>query len=150
MDAINRAPTRDKIRNSIMADKLIRGVSCSSCGGSLEITEGTVLLNCKFCGGSLAVKGDRGITRTYVALTRSRDEILAKIQKWFAGFSKAPDLKTTAKFTEMFPVYVPFWRVTGTVIGWVLGDKKEGSGNDERYVPVERNVNKNYEFTCPA
>src|SRR5207247_9054794 len=115
-------PYTTLFRSSIMADKLIRGVSCSSCGGSLEITEGTVVRTCKCCAGRLAVKGDRGITRTYVALTRSRDEILAKIQKWFAGFSKAPDLKTTAKFTEMFPVYVPFWRVTGTVIGWVLGD----------------------------
>lgn len=133
-----------------MAEKLIRGVSCSSCGGSLEITEGTLLLNCKFCGGSLMVKGDRGIGRTYVALKRSKDEILAKIQKWFGAFNKASDLKISAKFTEIFPVYVPFWRVDGTVIGWVLGDKKEGSGKDAKYVPVERNVNQNYEFTCPA
>jgi hypothetical protein len=95
-------------------------------------------------------KGDRGIRRFYVPLSRTREEILERTKKWFSGFNKASDLKTTAQFTEVFPVYVPFWRVNGAVVGWVLGDEKKGSGKDTKYEPVERRVNQKYEYTCPA
>jgi hypothetical protein len=72
------------------------------------------------------------------------------MQTWFGKIDKAPNLRKEAKIKEMFPVYVPFWRIKAKVIGWVLGDEKRGSGKNESYHPVEKRVNQDYEFTTPA
>lgn len=133
-----------------MAEKVIRGMRCPSCGGSLEISEGSVFAKCQYCESGLLVQGDRGIPRFYVPAIQTRETVLQQAQKWFTGIDKARDLKQTATITEMFLVYVPFWRVNGTVIGWVLGDVKRSSGKNTTYEAVERRVNKKYEFTCPA
>ena len=133
-----------------MSERILRGVGCPACGGSLEIVEGTILLKCGFCGTSLLVKGDRGIPRYYVPLKYTKEQILPKVQKWLSGFNKASDLKRQAKFADVFSVYVPFWRVRAKVVGWVLGDVEKGSGSNKTYKPVERHVLQNYEFTCPA
>ena len=133
-----------------MSEKVIRGMRCPSCGGSIDLTEGSVFANCQFCNSGMIVQGDRGYARYYVPLKVSRDAAMQKAKKWFEGIDKARDLKTTAQVTELFPVYVPFWRVNGTVIGWVLGDVQKGSGKDKRYEAVERRVNKLYDFNCPA
>jgi hypothetical protein len=133
-----------------MDEKIIRGVNCPSCGGALEIAEGTVLLNCQYCHTGLFAKGDRGIARFYVPIKKDRQAVLAEAQKWFTGWNKAPDLKRIAVIQDVFPVYVPFWRVNATVVGWVLGDVKEGSGKDTRYVPAEKHVLQKYDYTTPA
>ena len=133
-----------------MAEKTIIGINCPSCGGSLEISEGTIWLRCSFCGMPLLVHGDSGIRRCYVPMKHSREQVLARVKTWFQKFDKARDLQKTAAFTEVFPVYVPFWQVTGKVIGWVLGDVKKGSGKDAHYEPAEKKVCKDFEYTCPA
>jgi hypothetical protein len=133
-----------------MAEKTIRGINCPACGGSLEISEGTIWLRCSFCGTGLLVHGDAGIRRFYLPMEVPREQVLDKVRVWLRKFDKARDLKRTAAFTEVFPVYVPFWRVTGRVIGWVLGDVKKASGKNTHYVPAERKVFKDFEYTCPA
>ena len=133
-----------------MSEKIIRGVLCPACGGSLEIVEGTIVLKCNFCGTALMVKGERGITRYFVPPKFSKDQIVEAARKWFSGINKASDLKKLANFTEVFPVYVPFWRVRARVVGWVLGDEEKRSGKSKTYKPVEKHVSKPYEFTCPA
>jgi hypothetical protein len=129
---------------------IVRGVACPSCGGSLDIQEGTTVLECGFCKTALLVLGDRGIRRFYVPIRVTKDQLLKKIQSWFKGIDKARDLRTEAKITEIFPIYVPFWRVQAKIVGWVFGDEKRKSNKSTTYVPVERNVNQDYEFTCPA
>jgi hypothetical protein len=133
-----------------MSEKIIRGLRCPSCGGSLDISEGSVFAKCQYCESGLLVQGDRGISRFYVPMGQSRESVISKVKNWFGGIDKASDLKQTAQFTEVFPVYIPFWRVNGTVIGWVLGDIQKGSGKNKSYEAVERRVNQKYEFTCPA
>ncbi len=133
-----------------MPEKIIRGLRCPSCGGSLDISEGSVFAKCKYCDSGLLVQGDRGVARFYVPLGKSREDVVDKVKDWFGGIDKASDLKQKAEFAEIFPVYIPFWRVTGTVVGWVLGDVKKGSGKNQTYEAVERRVNQKYEFTCPA
>jgi hypothetical protein len=129
---------------------IVRGVGCPSCGGSLEIREGTTLLNCQFCATGLMVSGDHGIPRFYVPLRVTKEQILEKVYAWFGKIDKAPHLLEEAKIAEMFPIYVPFWRINSKVIGWVLGDEKRGSGKSSSYHPVEKRVNQDYEFTTPA
>jgi hypothetical protein len=96
------------------------------------------------------VMGDRGLPRYYVPIRITKEQVMEKIRNWFRKIDKAPDLKTGAKVTEMFPVFIPFWRVKARVIGWVLGDVKKRSGKQTTYKPVERRVNENYEYTCAA
>ncbi len=133
-----------------MSETVLRGVSCPSCAGSLEITQGTTLLNCQFCGASLMVIGDRGLPRYYVPIRITKEQVLEKVHAWFRKIDKDPKLRKEAKITEMFPVFIPFWRINAKVIGWVLGDVKKRSGNNTTYKPVERHVHENYEYTCPA
>jgi hypothetical protein len=133
-----------------MSETILRGVSCPTCAGSLEVAEGTTLLDCQFCGSGLMVLGDRGLPRHYVPVKITKEQIQEKIESWFRKIDKAPDLRREGKITEMFLVFVPFWRVNAKVIGWVLGDVKQGSGKNKTYKPVERHVNQDYEFTAPA
>jgi len=84
------------------AAAIVRGVGCPSCGGSLDIQEGTTLLECNFCKTALLVLGDRGIKRFYVPIEVTKDQLLKQIQSWFKGIDKARDLRTEAKITEMF------------------------------------------------
>lgn len=133
-----------------MAETLIRGINCPACGGSLEIVEGTVLLNCQYCRTGLLAKGERGISRFYVPVKQSKDAVLVTARKWLGAWNKAFDLQKLANFQESFLVHMPFWRVRATVVGCVLGDIKRGSGNKTTYEPVERRVLKRFEYTCPA
>ena len=133
-----------------MSETILRGVSCPGCAGSLEVVEGTTVLDCQFCGSGLMVLGDRGLPRYYVPIRITKEQIQEKIQAWFRKIDKAPDLRKEGRITEMFPVFVPFWRVNAKVIGWVLGDVKSGSGKNRTYKPVERHVKQDYEFTAPA
>jgi len=133
-----------------MNERIIRGLGCPSCGGSLDIREGTQLLDCKYCETGLMIRGDRGIPSFYVPIRHSKEEIIEKAKKWLNRFDKAHDLKTEAKFREMFPVYVPFWRVRSRVIGWVLGEEEKRKDNRTIYEPVERRVFQSYEITVPA
>ena len=133
-----------------MSETILRGVNCPSCAGSLEVQEGTTILDCKYCGAGLMVMGDRGLPRYYVPIRITKEQVQEKIQAWFRKIDKAPDLRRVASITEMFPVYIPFWRVNAKVIGWVLGDVKTGSGKNTSYKPVEKRVNQDYEYTTPA
>ena len=76
--------------------------------------------------------------------------MLEKVQAWFRKIDKDPGLRKEAKITEIFPVFIPFWRINAKVIGWILGDVKKGSGSKTTYEKVERHVHENYEYTCPA
>lgn len=133
-----------------MADRILRGVNCPACGGSLEIKEGACSTNCKFCGTPLRVKGDRGISKYYVPIKYSGEQNVEKARTWMGGFDKASGLAKEAKFVEVFPVFVPFWRVNTMAVGWVLGDVKKKSGKTTTYVPVEKRICKRYEYTSPA
>lgn len=133
-----------------MAEQFLKGLSCPSCAGSLEIQPGTVVLTCKFCNANLLVRGERGAEQCYVPLSVSKEDTIRKIGEWFKSFKIAPDLRHTAKFLETFPVYVPFWRVDSLVVGWVLGEIKKGSGKNQSVEKVERKINDQKQMTVPA
>ena len=137
---------------------MIKGVSCPACGGSLELGEGITTLKCKYCNVSLLVRGEKGVLKYHQVRKAGSEEAVECSRKWFGGIDKARDLRKTAVFEEPFLIYLPFWRITGKVVGWIFGDKVRREtvrhGNRTtvrtRREPVERMVMKNYIWTDAA
>jgi len=133
-----------------MSEQVLRGVSCPACGGSLDVQEGTLIFSCKFCKAQLLVRGERGVSRYYVALEHQRQDVIAKVAKWFQSYDKAADLRTAARFADVFPVFVPFWNIRGQMRGWMLGENKKTRDKETYWEPVEREIRENHELTHPA
>jgi ribosomal protein L37AE/L43A len=140
------------------AGQVIAGVGCPSCGGSLEMRDGVSVMKCTFCGTTLMVKGAWGAQKFFVKNEAKKADAESSLRKWWKKFKIAPDLKKIGKIKDMFLVYIPFYRVTADVVGWVFGVKKEtrtvGSGKSTRvvttYKDVERHVNRSFDDTMPA
>jgi len=139
-------------------ESVIRGVSCPSCGGSLELAEGITSLRCKYCNVSLLVRGEKGVLKFHQLRRVDANEAVEAARRWFGGMQMARDLRKTATFETQFLIYLPFWRVSGQVVGWVFGNKirretvKRGNRTEvrTRKEPVERSVMRSYVWTDAA
>jgi hypothetical protein len=119
----------------------VQGLSCPSCGGSVPLSEGVRITACAACGSALLAQGDLGHPSYAVPLRADRQAVLANLSTWWREMDKARDLASAARVKEAFPVFVPVWRVTGRVIGWVLGEQQKKEENKRPvWVPVERRV----------
>ncbi len=141
-----------------MAESVIKGISCPSCGGSLDLGEGMNTLKCKYCGVSLLVRGEKGTLKYHQTRKTDGGQAVESVRKWFWGVDKARDLRKLAAFETPFLVYLPFWRISGEVVGGVFGNKvrretvRRGNKTEVRTVrePVERMVMKSYVWTDAA
>lgn len=113
------------------------GLTCPECSGVVPLKEGDRIVNCPYCGVFAMVKGDHGIRRWQVSRQIERDEALKDVKGFFSGIKKARDLKKEAQITEMFLVYLPYWRVQADVAGWRFGRKKVDKDSTK---PVEAEV----------
>ncbi len=118
----------------------ITGLACPSCQGRLEIPEGTRIVICPYCSQRSLVRGERGIYRYQVPRLVDRERALASLRGFLRGLNRAPDLGSKARLTELFTAYLPFWSIWAKVAGWVLGEKRVGSGDHRRYEPREVKV----------
>jgi hypothetical protein len=118
----------------------VQGLACPTCGGAVALAEGTRITTCPACGSALLAQGDLGHPTFAAPLRVERATVLATLAAWWREMDKAKDLAATAKVKEAFPVFVPVWRVTGRVLGWVLGEQKEEKDKRTVWVPVERRV----------
>lgn len=102
--------------------RLMVGMTCPSCGGAIEVREGSRLAHCSFCDAALAITADdAGVAKLMYPRRVSEDEALAAAKRWFGVFPKARDLAATAEVTEQFSMYIPFWRLSGTGKAIVCG-----------------------------
>lgn len=133
-------------------EKVIKGLSCPSCGGELNIAEGIRTLNCKYCNSLLVVKGSSGSIKYYVPRKIDKNIAIRNTFEWLgSGFNKARKLKTLSIVTDAFPIYVPFWRVSADVVGWIFGkERKTDSKGNTYYEDVEREIKTSYDKTYPA
>ena len=69
------------------------------------------------------------------------------VKTFFSGLNKARDLKRQAQVNDMFLVYLPYWRVTAFVAGWMFGRVKSG---DKSTKPVEVEVLENMSWNDAA
>lgn len=138
-----------------MADKILKGITCPSCGGEQELREGVKTFNCKYCGTLLITKGVDGAIKYYVPNKLQRNIAIQNAFNWLGkGFNKAKGLKSGSKVDDAFLVYIPYWRVRADVIGWVFGkERKTRTVNntvETYYVDVEKKILQTYDRTYPA
>ncbi len=138
-----------------MAEKVLKGITCPSCSGELDLREGVKTFNCKFCGTLLVMKGADGAIKFYVPNKVQRNIAIQNAFNWLdKGFSKARGLKSNSKIDDAFLVYIPYWRVRADVIGWVFGKERRtrtvGNTTETYYVDVEKQILKTYDRTYAA
>jgi predicted RNA-binding Zn-ribbon protein involved in translation (DUF1610 family) len=133
----------------------IAGLTCASCGGSLEVEEGLTSVVCRYCGTPQAVVGRRGVRRLMVLDQLPRADAEAVVRRWFAkGIRKEPALKRETTFDEAFLAWFPFVRARCDVVGWVLGATVHRKKRGKKWVtetrPTERQIEETVDATIPA
>lgn len=114
------------------------GLSCSACGGALNIDEGETTVICNYCGSVLFVEGDKGVSTIAFRQKLLRDSAMASSQTWWKHGFKARDLKNVGKISETYPIYLPFWKTTTRVAGWICGYEERRHTDQKGNVTVER------------
>ena len=93
--------------------------------------------------------------RFYVQRKVKREEAINNAMKWLgSGLSKAKGLKTNSKISETFLTYIPYWRISADVVGWIFGQEKRTRTSDGRtetyYVDVEKKIMQSFDRTYSA
>jgi hypothetical protein len=114
------------------------GLSCPACGGALGIDEGESTVICSYCNSTLYVEGDKGVTTIAFREKVPRDAAMSSSQNWWKHGWKARDLKTTGKVNEVYPIYLPFWKTTTMVAGWICGYEERRRTDSKGNVTTER------------
>lgn len=145
--------TKEAIK--LKKEKVVKGITCPSCGGELDLGEGIRTLNCKYCGTLLVAKGLSGSLRYYVKKKLKRDDAIQRAYGWLgSGLAKARGLRKNSQIAEAFLVYIPYWRVRADVVGWIFGQEKRTRTSNGRtetyYVDVEKKIQKTYDKTYSA
>ena len=113
-------------------------LSCPSCGGALSIDEGAKLVNCKYCDALLAVEGEGGVFKTTFKNNLAEPQASGVLKNWFTHGLKARDLPAKAVVTELYPIYLPFWRYNARAAGWVCGYEERRRTDSQGRVTTER------------
>jgi len=140
---------------TVRSSRVLKGLTCASCGGTLDVAEGWTNVTCHYCDTPLAVVGERGVVRLMVLDRVDRERAGQVVRRWLTtGFRKAPALKREARVEEAFLAWFPFVRLTVDLVGWVLGMKSKRVKRGDRWVtveePVELQVERSLERTVPA
>ena len=135
--------------------KVLAGLTCASCGGTVDVQEGFTNVACRFCGTPLAVVGERGVVRFMVLNEIDQAEAGRVLRQWFKrGIRKAPSLKKEARFEEAFLAFFPFVRMRFDVVGWVLGFRERRRKRGNRWVtsrePVEHQIERPVDHTMAS
>jgi hypothetical protein len=109
-----------------MTTEQTQGLNCPSCGGIVPVPEGVRIVQCPFCEQRSLVQGERGVRRWQAPRRIGRDTAIGSAQGFFSGINKAFDLRKSARIREVFGVYLPYWRVSSFVAGWMLGRVRAG------------------------
>ena len=122
---------------STVKDAKSRGLTCPNCSGIVPVPEGARIVTCPYCDMRSFVQGERGVRRWHVGAKIERPQALEAVKGFFSGFNKARDLKREAEVSELFLVYLPYWRVQAFVAGWIFGRVRAGEDSTK---PVEVEV----------
>ncbi len=128
------------------------GLNCPTCGGAISVVEGEDTVACQYCSSMLFIEGDKGVSTIAFTNRVPRQNAVAATQSWWSRGFKARDLKRVGQVTEVYPIYLPFWRTLTRVAGWICGYEerrhtdKNGRTTVER-IPKEVMVLQDYNFS---
>jgi hypothetical protein len=138
---------------------MVRGLTCSSCGGALEVAGGLRVVLCPYCETRLLVSSEIGIRRLAVEPRIQAAKAREIVEQWLgSGWNKDSRLRREARVGEAFLSFLPFFRVEADCLGFALGTEERrrtvGSGKHRRTetyeVDVERAVQRSFDQTYPA
>lgn len=119
----------------------LKGLSCPRCGGMVSIPEGQAIVICPFCDMRSVVRGENGIRRYQVPNRIDRERAETAFRKFLgSNLAIAGSVKREAQLTEVRLMHLPFWATWGRALGWVFGEKEEGSSKHRHYEPREVKV----------
>ena len=137
----------------------VRGLSCPSCGGALDVDLGLRVLVCPYCRSPLLAVHELGTRRLAVEARVDGERARELAREWLgSGVSKDPRLAKEAPIGEAFLSFLPFYRVEADCLGFALGKERRrrtvGTGKHRRrqtyLVDVERQVKRSLDRTYPA
>lgn len=114
------------------------GLNCPACGGALSVDEGENTVLCNYCNSTLFVEGDQGVTTIAFRQKMLRDAAMNSTQHWWRHGLKARDLKSVGKVSEVYPIYLPFWKATTRAAGWICGYEERRRTDSKGNVTTER------------
>ncbi len=137
------------------AKRVLTGLTCGSCGGTVEVQEGFTNIECRYCGTPQAVVGSRGILRLMVLNRLDRAAASEVVRRWLRrGIRKDPALRREARWQEAFLAWFPFVRARLDAVGWVLGirerRRKRGTTWETVREPVELEIEREVDLTRSA
>lgn len=137
---------------SEVTDGISLNLTCASCGGAVTSVEGQRVLACPYCQSLLYVEGDRGVYTVMFRNVLDEPTARARLQAWFDEGMKARDLPEKAVITEVYPIYIPFWRLRARAAGWVCGYRVErhtdrNGHTHTKKVPLEQMVFRDFEWS---
>lgn len=137
----------------------VQGLTCPSCGGTLDVATGLRVVECHFCETPLLAVSEIGIRRWSVRPELDTSQAREVAGRWLAkGWNRDRRLRRDAVQGEAILAFLPFFRMQADAVGFALGTEVRkrtvGSGKNrrtERYeVDVERSVEKSFDRTYPA
>ncbi|WOF15901.1 hypothetical protein F1737_03915 [Methanoplanus sp. FWC-SCC4] len=117
-----------------MSERIVFGMNCPSCGGRVEVEEGEQLVLCPFCHSAHSLESKDGISKFMYKIVIDKDEALKTVKYWFTNNFKARDLPEKGEITEVYSVYLPFWRLFGRGKAIVCGysEDKDDEGHKSK------------------
>lgn len=88
------------------------GITCCFCGGSLEIDEASHNTRCPHCASMLRIARHGGVPKYFIEDALDKREVKFLIERHL----KKTGQPLISTWRNLSKVYLPFWRVTGTVV----------------------------------
>jgi DNA-directed RNA polymerase subunit RPC12/RpoP len=114
------------------------GINCPTCGGAISVPEGENIVMCQYCSSTLFVEGDQGVSTIAFKNKAQKDAAVASTQSWWRKGFKARDLRNVGKIVESYPIYLPFWKTTTRVAGWICGYDERRHTDQKGNTTVEK------------
>ena len=121
-------------------------IDCPQCGGDIVFDEEIEVVRCQFCGSTNQISRKSGITQFMFAPRWTE-------RQCHHGLSTLLISKESWRWKkkDLYLVYAPYWRTTGTVFHWLLGKKHTVSKLGTRtWDDAKELKTKIFDFSFPA
>jgi len=127
--------------------KLLVTMTCPYCGGQVLCEEGESLAICTYCDSVFSLDAEEGAAQVMYKLAVTKDKAEKTVRGWMANGRKAENLIKDAEIAEIYPIYLPFWRLIARGKACVCGyDEDKDKDGHTRKTPREALINREYVY----